>query len=227
MEKMRILQTRPIHEQKQMLHDLINNPEEHRKFLAILQQYVEEKEKEDQRRVEELIEEFNKTTKSEEEFLGSKKGKREKGNETYGEDGNGRLGICQIMADLDSDEELDKEITLEDEDIEDREMVEGEQTSKDQNTTVKEQQRVNPTLKHHNFRTIENTKMAEADKDKEEEVTIISLSEEEETGERKEVPKSAKRKGRNEGKDKKAERGGGDKDIRARGKSRKGDKESQ
>ena len=71
-------------------------------------------------------------------------------------------------------------------------MVEGEQTSKDQNTTVKKQQRVNPTLKHHNFRTIENTKMAEADKDKEEEVTIISLSEEEETGERKEVPKSAK-----------------------------------
>ena len=69
--------------------------------------------------------------------------------------------------------------------------------------------------------------MAEADKDKEEEVTIISLSEEEETGERKEVPKSAKWKGRNEGKDKKAERGGGDKDIQAHGKSRKGEEESQ
>ena len=189
MEKMRILQTRPIHEQKQMLHDLINNPEEHRKFLAILQQYVEEKEKEDQRRVEELIEEFNKTTKSEEEFLGSKKGKREKGNETYGEDGNGRLGICQIMADLDSDEELDKEITLEDEDIEDREIVEGEQTHKDKNMTINEHQRVNPTLKHHNFHI---TKMAEADKDKEEEVTIISSSEEEETGEREESPKRKK-----------------------------------
>ena len=59
MEKMRILQTRPIQDQMQVLHDLINNPEEHRKFHAILQQYVEEKEKEDQRRVEELIEEFN------------------------------------------------------------------------------------------------------------------------------------------------------------------------
>ena len=53
-----------------MLDDLINNPEEHRKFHALLQQYVEEKEKEDQRRIEELIEEFNKTTKTEEEFLG-------------------------------------------------------------------------------------------------------------------------------------------------------------
>ena len=134
------------------------------------------------------------------------------------------LEYTERMVDLDLDEELDKEITLEDEDIEDREIVEGEQTHKDKNMTINEHQRVNPTLKHHNFHI---TKMAEADKDKEEEVTIISLSEEEETGERKEVPKSAKWKGRNEGKDKKAERGGGDKYIRARGKSRKGDKESQ
>ena len=48
------------------------------------------------------------------------------------------LEYTERMVDLDLDEELDKEITLEDEDIEDREIVEGEQTHKDKNMTINE-----------------------------------------------------------------------------------------
>ena len=68
MEKMRLFQKSPIQEQMQVLKDLIDKPEETQNFLALLQQYAEEKEKENQR----IIEDFKETTKIEEESLGMK-----------------------------------------------------------------------------------------------------------------------------------------------------------